>query len=149
MIIFAHLPFDETLALDVKSIETIEDVKKKIRIKVGIPPEEQKITAAGKVLQDDRTLFYHKIQMYNEIHVDVLRISPMTIFAKTLTGKTIPLEVKSNETIKDVKKQIEITEGIPSEQQALVFAGKELKDARKLSYYNLEKETRVHLIPRL
>ena len=130
MIIFAHLPFGETVALDVKSIETTEDVKKKIQIKVGIPPEEQKITAAGKVLQDNRTLFYHSIQMYNEIYVDVLRISPMTIFAKTLTGKTIPLKVKSNETVKDVKKKkIENTEGIPSEQQALVFAGKELKDA--------------------
>ena len=149
MVIFAHLPFGETLALDVKSIETIEDVKKKIQIKVEIPSEEQIITAAGKVLQDNRTLFYHNIQMYNEIYVDVLRISPMTIFAKMLIGKTIPLEVKSNETVKDVKKKIEITEGIPSEQQALVFAGKELKDARKLSYYNLEKETRVHLIPRL
>ena len=139
MQIFVKTLTGKTITLKVKPSGTINSMKTKIEEKEGIPPDQQSLIFTGKQLEDDLTSSDYNIQ--KEMTVDLVPRPNrgMQIFVKTLTGKTITLEVEPSYTVYDVKTQIQDKEDIPVELQCRIFFGKQLEDSQTLSDYNIHK----------
>ena len=144
------------VAVDVTDANTIADVKAMIEIETKIPKLQQEFVLSGRMLHDDQTLGSYDIRDLDTIHLKFKHQAPNRlsecpdgrgkITVKTITGKTVTLDVRAGDTIEAVKTSIQLEEGIPSDCQQLIFAGMKLENYQTLSHYNIKSDSTFYLV---
>ena len=128
---------------------TIERVKKETQYQLHITPDRQQLIFARDKLQDGQTLSDCNIQNESTLLLILWPNDDMQIVVKVVkvvNSKSITLEVEMNEFIENEKAKIYFKEGIPVDQQQLMFAGKQLEDNRTLKGYNIIHKSTLHFI---
>jgi len=156
MQVFIKLFSGKTITLDVEPSDSIDAIKQKIQNHEGIAINEQKLTFAGKLLDGTNSLQDYNIQSDSIINMNLGLVGggnndgdSKQIYIKTLQGKNITLDVKNTDTIASIKDKIKDIEGIPVDQQRIVFNGKQLEDNNTIADYGIEADSSLHLVLRL
>jgi len=141
------------IGVDAKPSDRVSVLKDNIARQIGVPPAQQQLVFAGEILESERTLESYRIVNDNSIDLNLAIPEPasqtMQIFVKTLTGRTIMLEVKPTMTILQVKHIISEREKISPCEQRLIFSGKQLEDEKTLEFYDIHYDCTVHLVATL
>jgi len=136
---------EKTITLEVEATDTIHNIKEKIQDMEDITLNEQHlyVDALRPFLSNDRTLSDYNIQEGATLHLMTAR--GMQIFVKTFDNKTITLDVVPNDTIALIKAMVQYEEGIPTDQQILIFKGVPLEDGRTLANNVIQHGSTLHM----
>ena len=151
MEIYVALPTGKIISLEEESSNTIKHVKEKIQADEGIPSDQQLLMInTGERCEELRSdcILSDCSCHSNSTPLRVILRLGMLIYIKILTGKTITFTVESSDTVGDVKVKIQDEEGMPLDQQRLVYVGKEMEDENILSDYSIQNESTLQLVLR-
>ena len=143
--IYIETETGDTITLEIDPTETVKNVKLMIQEEERVPPGQQCLFFFNKELDDSQTLSAYNIQRESVLQV-VYRIQhTIQIIVKTRTGKTITIEVDSTESIENVKRSIQIKEGISPDQQLLTYHGLKLEDEHYLHECDIHDQSTIML----
>lgn len=136
------------IPLDVQPSDTISFLKLCLQKQTDLNYTQQRLILEGNQLIDNLTLSESNIQDGSILHL-VPKQGDILIFIKTLTGKTLAFDVDSYGTVEEVKAKIQHREGIPVDQQRLIYVGRGLESSKTLASYNIHDGSMLHLVLRL
>lgn len=137
------------IVLDMQQSDTVGALKEMISKKEGHPPQQQRLLFAGQQLEDTRTLSDYGINSGSTVQMSIRIQRGANILVRSMQGKVMVLDVDPSTTVSDLKERIREREGIPPQQQRLVFAGKQLVDGSTLFESNIGRDDTVYLVPRM
>ena len=117
---------EKNIIIKVKETDNILNIKKEIQKKISINIENQQLFFGEKELEDNKTIFDYEIKNESKMYLEVINVKEIQIFVKTLTGKTLQFIVYPIFTVEILKELIFNKEGIPENQQRIIFAGRQL-----------------------
>ncbi|CAI2164657.1 15922_t:CDS:2 [Funneliformis geosporum] len=138
-----------TITINAEFSMKVEKLKSLIQDEIGTPKGQQRLIFVRKQLEDGNTLEYYNIHTQSTIHLVMRLKASGQLFVKTLSGQTITINAEFTKTTNQLKLAIQEKNGTPTNQQRLIFAGKQLEDGRTLGSYNIQNESTIHLLIRL
>jgi len=141
--------FSQVSALEVSSEDSVDLVKSQIQDAHGFLCEEQRLTFAGRVLEDNKCLASYNITPNATLELSVRLLGGIQIWIKTLTGRKMPFNVANDIKVYDVKHALQEKEGIQVDQIRLIFSGKQLSDDKTLEDYKVTAGSVIHMVLQL
>jgi ubiquitin C len=135
----------KALYLDVQANDSIANVKTAILASEGIPPYQQRLLFGGVELEDEGTLENYGIPTRSTLLL-LRQHQKLRVYLKSLTGRTVTIEVRGSTTIQMLKELSREKKGIPPDQQRVICASKELVDDRTMDDYDIQTESTLHLV---
>ena len=135
-----------TLELRASPESMVKGVKEDIFAIARIPVEHQRLFVDSVELKDDVSLSSHGIQNNHSLSLEVMDpATPEVVYVRNMMGKTVSIDIFPTDKVKSLKERVFDKEGIPVEQQRLVFQGKDLDDNQFIKHYNIEQESNLQL----